>query len=141
MPNFPSRFGLSYTIFEYSDLSLSKPAGSGADFGVTASLKITNTGSLAGSEVVQLYTSLPSTSALTHPPRALKAFAKVYLAPGKSTSVQLTLDKYAVSYWEERIERWVAEAGVYTVRVGASSEDVKGETSFVIAKEFQWSGL
>jgi len=135
------RFGLFYTTFQYSDLSLSKPTGSGADFSVTASLKLTNTGSVAGSEVVQLYTSLPTTSVLTHPPRALKAFAKVHLAPGKSTTVKLVLDKYAVSYWEERIERWLAEAGVYTVHVGTSSEDVKAEAAFVIAKEFEWNGL
>ena len=90
---------------------------------------------------MQLYTSLPITSALTHPPRALKAFAKVLLEPGKTSTVKLILDKYAVSYWEERIGRWLAEAGVYTVYVAASSEDVRASATFVIHKEFEWSGL
>jgi len=113
----------------------------GADFTITASLKLTNTGSVAGSEIVQLYTSLPTTSALTHPPRALKAFAKVRLEPGMSSTVKLILDKYAVSYWEDRIDRWLAEAGVYTVHVAASSDDVRASATFMIRKEFEWSGL
>lgn len=141
MRDLPFRFGLSYTTFRYSDVSLSQPTGSDADFSVTVSLNVTNTGSVAGSEVVQIYTSLPTTSTLTHPPRALKAFSKVHIEPGVTTGVKLVLDKYAVSYWEERIDRWVAEAGVYTAYVAASSEDVRALVTFVISKEFEWVGL
>jgi len=110
-------------------------------FTVNLSVKVTNTGSVSGSEIVQVYTSLPTTSELTHPPRSLKAFAKVALHPGESKAVDLVLDKYAVSYWEERIQKWVAEKGVYTVYVAASSEDVKESKTFTIDKEFEWTGL
>ncbi|KAI0669358.1 beta-glucosidase [Trametes maxima] len=136
--------GLSYTTFEYSDFSLSEPKIVNGDLDLTASLKVTNTGSVTGTEVVQLYVSYPTTSELTHPPLALKAFAKVSnLAPGKSETVKLALDKYAVSYWETRISRWVIDDGVYVARVGRSSapEALKLSAEFKIAKRFEWNGL
>lgn len=136
--------GLSYTTFEHSDLSVSEPKIANGDVSITASVKVTNTGNVSGTEVVQLYVSLPTTSELTHPPLMLKAFAKVLdLAPGKSTTVNLALDKYAVSYWEERIARWVVEDGVYRVRVGSSSAPaaLKLSAEFKITKRFEWNGL
>ena len=104
---------------------------------------MTNTGAVAGTDVVQLYVSLPTTSELTHPPLMLKAFAKTTLAPGQSESVQLALDKYAVSFWEERIKAWVVEPGVYRVRVGQSSapEALKLAAEFKIEKRFEWNGV
>lgn len=60
---------------------------------------------------------------------------------GRSTTVKFSLDKYAVSYWEERYNAWLAEAGEYTVYVAASSEDVRATATFVIDKEFEWNGL
>lgn len=88
--------------------------------------------------------TLPVTSDLTHPPLQLKAFVKVRdLAPGKSETVSIKLDKYAVSYWEERISRWVVEQGDYRVRVGRSSapEDLTLETTLSLKKGFEWNGL
>ncbi len=136
--------GLSYTTFEYSDLSVSEPKVANGDVGITVSVKVTNTGSVAGTEVVQAYVSHPTTSEVTHPPLALKAFGKVPdLAPGKSETVTLSLDKYAVSFWEERISRWVVEEGVYRVRVGRSSapEALTLSGEFKIGKRFEWNGL
>jgi beta-glucosidase len=87
---------------------------------------------------------MPDTSELSHPPLQLKAFKKVRdLKPGTKTEVVLKLDKYAVSYWEERIARWVVERGKYSVRVGGSSS-VAGlvlKENFVIEKSFEWKGL
>ncbi|OBZ75783.1 putative beta-glucosidase I [Grifola frondosa] len=143
-PQFYFGYGLSYTTFAYSDLVLSVPTLSAGDFALTASVTIMNTGLVAGTEVVQLYVALPATSELTHPPLMLKAFAKVVdLAPGQSTVVALALDKYAVSYWEERIARWVVESGVYIIRVGKSSapEDLVLSGEFVVEKGFEWNGL
>lgn len=143
-PLFHFGHGLSYTSFQYSDLKLSEPERTADDISITATLTVTNTGSVAGTEVVQLYTTLPTTSELTHPPLQLKAFAKVRdLAPGKSETVTLKLDKYAVSYWEERISRWVVESGEYLVRVGTSSapEDLSLSAKVVIKKGFEWNGL
>ncbi len=136
--------GLSYTTFQWSDFKLSAPTYSAGDVAVTASLVVTNTGAVAGSDVVQLYVTLPTTSELTHPPLMLKAFAKVRdLAPGASETVRLRLDKYAVSYWDERIGRWVVERGEYVVRVGESSApvDLKLATKLVLDKGFEWNGL
>ncbi|EMD34223.1 glycoside hydrolase family 3 protein [Gelatoporia subvermispora B] len=143
-PLFYFGYGLSYTTFSYSDLQLSDPVISGGDFNLKASLTLTNTGSVTGTEIVQLYISMPSTSELTHPPLTLKAFAKVTdLGAGQSTRVELELDKYAVSYWEERISRWVVEPGVYGVRVGRSSapSDLTLGGEFTIEKGFEWNGL
>ncbi|KAI0343869.1 beta-glucosidase [Trametopsis cervina] len=143
-PTFHFGQGLSYTTFEYSDLSLSEPTYSAGDISINASVKITNTGSVAGSETVQVYVTLPTTSELTHPPLQLKAFAKVKdLAPGKSQLVTLELDKYAVSYWEERIKAWVVERGEYLVRVGPSSapKDLTLATKLVLKKGFEWNGV
>ena len=117
---------------------------SDGDLNVTASVKITNTGSVTGTEVVQLYVSYPTTSELTHPPLMLKAFAKVKdLAPGNSEVVKLSLDKYAVSYWEDRISRWVIDDGVYVVRVGRSSalEALSLSAEFKVEKRLEWSGV
>ena len=141
--SYPSH-GLSYTTFEYSDLSLSEPKVENGDIAVVVSVKVTNTGSVSGTEVVQAYVSHPTTSEVTHPPLALKAFGKVFdLAPGKSETVTLSLDKYAVSFWEERIARWVVEDGVYRVRVGRSSapEALTLSGEFKVAKRFEWNGL
>ena len=139
-----SSHGLSYTTFELSDLSLSDVKVADGDLSLSASVKVTNTGSVAGTEVVQLYISLPTTSELTHPPLMLKAFAKVAnLAPGKSEVAKLTLDKYAVSYWEDRIACWVVESGVYRVRVGTSSAPsaLTLAAEFKVEKGFEWNGV
>ena len=142
--NVVSSQGLSYTSFEYSDLKLSEPVVADGDISASASVTITNTGAIAGSEVVQLYVTLPTTSELTHPPLMLKAFAKVRdLAPGKSETVSLSLDKYAFSYWEERISSWVVEKGEYLVRVGRSSApgDLTLKSALTLKKGFEWKGI
>lgn len=103
---------------------------------------MTNTGQVPGSEVVQLYVTLPSTSDLTHPPLQLKAFAKVRdLAAGSTEQVTLQLDKYAVSYWEQRFSTWSVEAGEYAVRVGNSSANLPLNAVFTVKKAFEWRGL
>ncbi|KII89537.1 glycoside hydrolase family 3 protein [Plicaturopsis crispa FD-325 SS-3] len=141
-PLFAFGHGLSYTQFAYSDLQLSAPSVSNSEFALTASVTITNTGAVRGSEVVQLYTTLPTTSELTHPLHVLRAFGKARdLEPGASQTVVLKLDKYAVSYWDERISRWVVEQGVYTVSVGPSSEALPLQTTFTIGRGFEWNGL
>jgi beta-glucosidase len=107
-------------------------------------VSLTNTGSVAGTEVVQLYVTLPpgSDTELTHPPLQLKSFTKVHdLQPGETRTVELGLDKYAVSYWEERIARWVVESGEYVIRVGPSSEVFRVSTTLTLEKGFEWSGL
>lgn len=134
--------GLSYTTFEYSNLEIAQPSFSEKDLSLTASLTVVNTGNVAGSEIVQLYISMPTTSELSHPPLMLKTFAKVnMLQPGKSEKVELRLDKYAVSYWEERIARWTVEKGEYGIRIGSSSERLLLDGKFTLTQGFEWNGL
>lgn len=72
----------------------------------------------------------------------LKGFIKVHnLQPGSREVVEIPLDKYAVSYWDDRWNSWVVEQGEYVVRVGTSSEDLPLQSSFVVAKGFEWQGL
>lgn len=111
---------------------------------MTVRLKVKNTGSVLGSEAVQVYVSLPETSELTHPARTLKAFKKVKdIKPGETRSVEVTLDKYAFSYWEARINSWTVESGKYGVSVGPSSVSLPLKASVVFEKSdaFEWNGL
>lgn len=139
----PLRFGLSYSTFSVSDLKVSAPVGTDASsFSVELSVNVANTSALAGSEVIQAYITLPSTSKLTQPSQQLKAFTKVKnLSPGQTASAVLVLSKYSVSYWDDRHNYWVAEEGEYTVEVGTSSADLPLKGTFIVDKPFTWSGL
>ena len=83
---------------------------------------VTNTGSVAGAEVAQLYVSDPSARA-NRPERELKGFEKVRLAPGETRHVTLSLDARAFSYWDESAHKWTIDPGKFIIRVGDSSED------------------
>jgi beta-glucosidase len=119
-PLFPFGFGLSYTTFSFSNLKA--PATATASSTVDVSFDVTNTGSVAGAEVAQLYVSDPSAKA-TRPERELKGFAKVNLAPGETKRVTLSLDARAFSYWSETAHKWTIDPGKFVVRVGDSSEN------------------
>ena len=88
--------------------------------------------------------TLPTTAEYTHPPLQLKAFKKVKdLKSGATEKVTLKLDKYAVSYWDEKYSTWNVDKGIYTVRVGGSSakEALVLSDRFEIPKSFTWNGL
>jgi len=141
-PQFAFGHGLSYTTFSVSSLKLSEPSISDVECNFTATVTITNTGSIPGSEVVQVYVTLPSTPEYTHPALQLKAFHKVQnLQPGKSKDLEISLDKYAVSYWDDKINSWVVEKGVYGVHVGVSSENLSLEGRLELKAGFEWNGL
>ena len=104
-------------------------------------LTLTNTGTLTGSEVVQLYITLPPTG-LTTPALQLRGFGKAKdLGPGESVVVKISLDKYAVSYWDAVRNLWTAKAGQYVVSIGKSSADIVSRSSFTLERGFTWSGL
>lgn len=111
-------------------------------FQVGLSVAVTNTGPVIGSEVVQAYITLPDTSRLTHPKYQLRAFAKVKdIAPGESRTVELLLNKYAVSYWDDSLECWAVERGQYVLSVGTASNDLPLRDTFHVKQEFTWTGL
>ena len=120
---FPFGHGLSYTSFAYSDLTAS------AD-GVT--LTVTNTGTRAGMEIVQLYVAKPDAK-IFRPVQELKGFAKVPLRPGESRTVAIPLDDKAFRYWNTQTNRWEVEGGQYELRVGASSADIRLTAAVEIA--------
>jgi beta-glucosidase len=123
-PLFPFGFGLSYTTFTFSNLqapSLST-IGTVDPQGIPVSFDVTNTGSVEGAEVAQLYVSDPSAT-VSRPERELKGFAKIRLAPGQTRHVTLLLNSGAFSYWSPTLHKWHIDPGNFILRVGSSSED------------------
>ena len=134
--------GLSYSKFSLSNLQLSEAVVSGGDFRLVVSLTVENIGNVIGSEVVQVYISLPATSELTHPLLQLKGFTKVReLVPGNKENAEVVLDKYAVSYWNDIIDAWTVEKGVYRLEVGTGSDCLSLGATFEVTEGFDWSGL
>ena len=121
--SFPFGHGLSYTTFGYTNLSATV-RGEGAQSSVDVAVTVTNTGSVAGKEVVQVYIRDPEASVF-RPERELKAFAKVALAPGESRQVRFTLAGRDLAYFHSTHHRWVVEAGAFEIEVGASSRDIR----------------
>ena len=112
---FPFGYGMSYTTFAYSDMAADEQG---------VSLTVTNTGSVAGTEIVQLYVAKKN-SELFRPARELKGFARVTLAPGEKQRITLTLDDKAFRFWNVKANRWEVEGGEYELLVGASVEDIR----------------
>ncbi len=118
-PLFPFGFGMSYTSYSYGDLQLSAPS-MGATGTVNATFTLTNTGSMAGFEVAQLYVS-PAKPAVARPLKELKGFVKVYLNAGESKRVSIPIDARSLSYYAPAKASWIVDAGSYAIRVGPSS--------------------
>ena len=132
--SYPFGYGLSYTTFAYS-----KPAVKVDKNGkVTATVTVTNTGKVAGKEVVELYVTAPD-GGLVKPVFELKGFAKTKeLRPGASETVTITIDPYTLASFNETTSAWETAAGNYTVHFGASSADIRGAATFKLAKPQSW---
>ena len=120
---FPFGHGLSYTRFAYQDLTLSH-AELDAPYELKLSLKVTNTGPVEGAEVVQVYVRSVE-PVVFRPEKELKAFAKVFLKPGETQQVSMTLDARSFAIYDTVICDWVVPGGVYQILVGASSRDIR----------------
>ena len=112
---FPFGYGMSYTTFAYSDMTVDEQG---------VSLTVTNTGSVAGTEIVQLYIAKKN-SELFRPAKELKGFARVTLAPGEKQRITIMLDDKAFRFWNVKANRWEIEGGEYELLVGASVEDIR----------------
>lgn len=140
---FPFGFGLSYTKYEYSDLTLDKTSMKDTDT-LTVSVKVKNVGDRAGKEIVQLYVA-DDKSTVIRPVKELKGFEKVELAPGEEKTVTFTLDKRSFAYYNVDIKDWHVETGSFTVMVGGSSRDlplcakVEVESTQPIKKVYGWN--
>ena len=127
-PLFPFGHGLSYTTFVYGKPAADKKVMS-ADDQISFTVTVKNTGDREGQEVVQLYIS-DKKSSLPRPVKELKGFKKVKLAPGEEKEVTFTVDKEALSYFDDAQHAWVAEPGKFEAVIAASAADIKGIVSF-----------
>lgn len=116
---YPFGYGLSYTSFEYSDLSVERKEDK-----VLVSFKLTNTGDRDGAEVVQVYVSDPI-SVVSKPKKELRGFDKVFLKAGESRTVKVTLEKKDFAYYNVMLHDWVVENGQYDILVAASAQDIR----------------
>ncbi|KAJ0275857.1 glycoside hydrolase 3 [Colletotrichum noveboracense] len=143
-PRFEFGFGLSYTNYTYSGISVTSTASSGPAVGdvvpggradlfeevATVTATVTNSGAVDGAEVAQLYVTLPS-GAPAAPPKQLRGFQKLRLAAGESGTATFILRRKDLSYWDTRSQNWIVPAGTFGVKVAASSRDIRLEDTLV----------
>ena len=119
---FPFGYGLSYTNFTYSNLAMDKNKMMDSDV-VSVCVDVTNTGNVAGKEVVQLYVA-PEGGEIIRPVRELKGFQKIFLEPGETKTVKFLIEKRAFAYFDTSMDDWNVESGNYQIQIGKSSRDI-----------------
>jgi beta-glucosidase len=127
---FPFGYGLSYTTFEYSNASASAENFKDVD-GVTVTVDVTNTGNLAGKEILQVYVH-DRKSALIRPEKELKGFAKLELQPGETQTISIQLDFRSFAYYHPKYKQWITEDGEFDLLIGASSADIRRRLSVTL---------
>ena len=126
-PKFPFGFGLSYTTFDYSDLKLSKNKMKSTET-IEVSMTITNSGKVAGEEVVQLYLR-DKVGSVVRPIIELKDFQKIKLNAGETKTVKFTIDKQKLSFYNSDL-KWITEPGDFDLMIGSSSSDIRLKATF-----------
>ena len=129
-PLFPFGFGLSYTTFKIGKAVADKSSMT-VDDKITFTVAVTNTGSKAGAETVQLYIH-DKKSSVERPYKELKAFRKVFLQPGETQEISLTIDKQALSFYDDQTGRWTAEPGDFEALIGNSAQNLISSCSFTL---------
>ncbi|KAH6884546.1 glycoside hydrolase superfamily [Thelonectria olida] len=135
-PLFPFGHGLSYTTFEYGRPEIS-PRTLTPNGAIKITLAISNVGPRAGAETVQVYVH-DEKSRLPRPEKELVAFEKVFLNADETRHITISLDKYAVGYYDEAVPGWIAEEGAFEVLIGSSSADIRRTTRFQVKDPFTW---
>ncbi|HLP65462.1 beta-glucosidase BglX [Flavobacterium sp.] len=130
-PQFSFGHGLSYTTFGYSDLKLSKTKMKSSET-IEISLKLTNTGKIAGEEVVQLYLH-DRYASVVRPVKELKDFQKIKLEAGESKTITFIIDKEKLSFYNSDL-KWTAEPGEFGLMIGSSSSDIRLQSQFELIK-------
>ena len=132
---YPFGHGLSYTEFAYADLQITPESSNDPQAAVRVSCTLTNTGKLAGGEVVQLYVR-KADSVVSRPEKELRDFAKVFLAPGETKTIVFTLTGRAFAYYNTNIRAWHVESGAYEILLASSSADIRLRGCYHVA----WDG-
>jgi beta-glucosidase len=127
---FPFGHGLSYTTFSYSNANVSAKSFRDVD-GLTVTVDVTNTGSVAGKEIVQVYVH-DQESGLVRPEKELKGFAKVELQPGETRTVSIELDFRAFAYYHPEYKQWITEDGDFEILIAASAADIREALSVTL---------
>jgi beta-glucosidase len=135
-PLFPFGFGLSYTTFGYSNLTVSAVSPSGQ---LQIGFDLTNIGTRAGAEVAELYLGFPA--AANEPPKLLKGFQKIMLLPGQSQHLIFNLDWEDLANWDATARGWIVTPGTFQVLVGASSRDIRLTGACSVASAIPTSDL
>ncbi|MGB4714025.1 MAG: glycoside hydrolase family 3 C-terminal domain-containing protein [Defluviitoga tunisiensis] len=144
-PLFPFGYGLSYTTFEYTDISVDKKEITDKET-IEVKVKVKNTGKVKGKEIVQLYIR-DVESKVNRPEKELKGFEKIELAPGEEKTVTFKLDKRSFAYYNTEIRDWYVESGEFEILVGKSSkeielkETVKVNSTVTIKKKYDRNSL
>jgi len=132
---FPFGYGQSYTTFAYGAPRVSTSTFKDVE-GLTVSVDVTNTGSLAGKEVVQVYVH-DHQARLVRPPKELKGFAKIELQPGETKTVSIPLDFRAFAFYDPAYQQWITEDGEFDILIGASSADIRGTVTVTLQSTLQ----
>jgi beta-glucosidase len=144
-PLFPFGHGLSYTTFEICSANGPDPGvvlSEGLDGQFELSCSVQNTGTRAGSTVVQFYIQFPEISiGRTRPVKELKAFQKVFLQAAETASIRVSLDKYSLSFYNSSNACWCIQKGQYVAHVGQSSTDISAKLPFSVGQNYEWTGL
>jgi beta-glucosidase len=127
-PRFCFGHGLSYSTFDFGDVASVQTPGTTE---VRLDIPVTNTGTTRAAEVVQCYVADLDAS-VPRPPQELKAFAKVWLDPGASTTVTWLLDERSFAFWSEAAHDWTVEPGQFELRIGTSSRDIRRRVTIAI---------
>jgi beta-glucosidase len=130
LPLYPFGFGLSYTKFAFGDLKLSSAKIDKGE-NLTVEITVKNTGRVAGAEIAQLYVH-DKKSSVERPVKELKGFRKIFLNPGESKTVQITLTPKDFSFWDINKNDWNAEPGEYTIMVGSASNNINKTAKVVL---------
>jgi beta-glucosidase len=127
-PLFAFGHGLSYTTFRYGEASADRREMTASEQ-ITFSVEVTNTGELAGAEIVQLYIHDKKASVM-RPDKELKGFEKLFLQPGETRTVRFTVDRQALSWFDEAQHAWTAEPGMFEARIGSASDRILSTVTF-----------
>jgi len=130
-PVFPFGHGLSYTTFTYANLSMSGTGVSG-NGSVNVSVDVTNSGTRAGDEVVQLYVAYPPSTTLPRPKQQLRGFKRVTLAAGQKQTVTFSLPGSALTYWDTTAKAFAVQAGTVQLQVGSTSKDIRIMSDLIV---------
>ncbi|MFZ0969718.1 MAG: glycoside hydrolase family 3 C-terminal domain-containing protein [Candidatus Acidiferrales bacterium] len=132
-PMFPFGYGLSYTNFEYGRLDVSPHSAADPDH-VKVSFAVKNIGRRAGAEVAEVYVG-DTHASVPRPVKELKGFAKVFLQPGESKTVTVSLDRRSFSYYDVKGKQWLAEPGDFEILVGGSSDKIALKSKFTLTQQ------